>query len=247
MVETPTQDNLDSLHAEEERLRSEHKKLVASREDLRDHVDLIRESMNIVVALTKEHVHRTPDELTMQFLGIRLFNAAAASVKLAYSGYYQNSFSALRDFLETYFLIDLLCSNPTEVSLWKSATKEELRGRFGPNAVRNALDKRDGFKEGKRKQIYDLISHFATHATPSGFRMTLKGDLGEVGPFYAEDKFQAWAEEAVKMASHAGIIFADNFKGVDENLFPVKAQFLNDLNFWKKKYFGGPDVWTDIK
>ena len=240
-------DNLDSLHAEEERLRSEHKNLVATRGDLRDHINLIRESMNIIVALTKEHPHRTPNELTMQFLGIRLFNAAAASMKLAYSGYYQNAFSALRDFLETYFLVDFLCSKPDEIASWKTATKQDLRGKFGPNAVRNALDKRDGFKEGKRKQIYDLISHFATHATPSGFRMTLKDDLGEVGPFYGEDKFEAWAQEAVKMASHAGIIYATGFKGVNKNLLPVKAQFVSDLNEWKKKYFGGPDVWQDIK
>ena len=242
-----SQDKLDTLHAEEERLRGEHKKLLALREDLREHINLIRESMNIIAALTKEHAHRTPDELTMQFLGIRLFNAAAASIKLAYSGYYQNAFSALRDFLETYFLVDFLYSNPKEITSWKKATKEELKGRFGPNAIRNALDKRDGFKEGKRKLIYDLISQFATHATPGGFRMTLKGKWGELGPFYEEDRFEAWVQEAVKMASHAGIVFASGFNGVDENLLLLKAQFLGDLNAWKKKYFGGPDVWEDIK
>ena len=178
---------------------------------------------------------------------IGFFNATAASIKLAYSGYYQSAFSALRDFLETYFLVDFLGSNPHEIETWKAATTADLKGRFGPNAVRNALDKRDGFKEGKRKQIYDLISHFATHATPSGFRLTLKGHLGELGPFYGEDKFEAWAQEAVKMAGHAGVIYGATFDNVDAGLLEAKVQFLDDLNNWKKKYFGGPDIWDEIK
>ena len=49
------------------------------------------------------------------------------------------------------------------------------------------------------------------------------------------------------MTSHAGVIFAGGFKGVDANLLAVKVQFLRDLNTWKKKYFGGPDVWQDIE
>jgi hypothetical protein len=37
-------------------------------------------------------VHGSEDELTLQYLGIRLFNAGAASAKLALSGYYQKAF-----------------------------------------------------------------------------------------------------------------------------------------------------------
>jgi hypothetical protein len=239
--------NLDSLHAEEERLRQVHKGLVSSKEDLRDHIGMIHEGMNAIWALTHEHEHRNDDELTMQFLGIRLFNVSAASIKLAYGGYYQSAFSAGRDLLETFFLVDYLCSNQDQISVWKQATKDQLKGQFGPNAVRNALDKRDGFKEGKRKKIYDLISHHATHATQSGFKLTVKEQLGEIGPFYSEANFEAWAQELVKVMANAGVVFGSMFRDIDRNLLLTKAAYLEHLNNWKKKYFGGPDVWEKVK
>jgi hypothetical protein len=240
-------DNLESLHAEEERLRQVHKDLVSGKENLRDHLEMIHEGMNAIWALTREHANRNDDELAMQMLGIRLFNLSAASIKLAYGGYYQSAFSAVRDLLETVFLVDYLCSNRDQIPIWKEATKDQLKGKFGPNAVRNALDKRDGFKEGKRKQIYDLISHHATHATPSGFRLTVKDGLGEIGPFYSQVNFEAWAQELVKIMSNAGVVFGSMFHGLEPQLTLTKAAYLEHLSKWKKKYFGGPDVWEKTK
>ncbi len=144
-------DNLVTLHVEEERLRGEHLALTAGSEELTDHIHMIREAMNMLWAFTHDYTQKNEDELTIQFLGIRLFNAAASSIKLAHSGYYQNSFSALRDFLETFFLVDFLVSNPETISEWRSADTKTLRNEFGPAAVRDALDKRDGFK-GKKTQ-----------------------------------------------------------------------------------------------
>jgi hypothetical protein len=238
--------NLDTLHAEEERLRQVHNDLVSRKEDVRDHVEMIQEGMNAIWALTHEHVNRNDDELTMQMLGIRLFNLSAASIKLAYGGYYQSAFSAVRDLLETFFLVDYLVSNPSQIPVWKNANKDQLKGVFGPNAVRNALDKRDGFKEGKRKQIYDLISHHATHATPSGFKLTVKNALGEIGPFYSEQNFEAWAQELVKVMTNAGVVFGSMFRELEPRLTITKAAYLDHLNTWKKKYFGGPDVWGKV-
>ena len=61
-------DNFETLHLEEERLRGQHQKLVASKEDLRDHIHIIREAMNMIWALLHEYQHKSEDELTMQFL-----------------------------------------------------------------------------------------------------------------------------------------------------------------------------------
>ena len=239
--------DLDTLHAEEEGLRQVHKDLVSRKEDLRDHIEMIQRGMNVIWALTHEHNHRNDDELTIQFLGIRLFNLSAASIKLAYGGYYQSAFSAVRDLLETFFLIDYLRSDEDQISVWKTATKDQLKGQFGPNAVRNALDKRDGFKEGRRKQSYDLISHHATHATPSGFKLTVKKQLGEIGPFYREVNFEALAEELVKIVANAGVVFGSMFRNIEPHLLLTKAENLEHANNWKKKYFGGPDVWEETK
>jgi hypothetical protein len=234
--------NLDSLHAEEERLRGEHKKFAESKEDVRDHISIIHEAMNVVYALAHDHIHRNDDELTIQFLGIRIFNLAAASIKLAYAGYYQAAFSAVRDLLETAFLLDYLVSNPSQIGVWKTATKDQLKGVFGPNAVRNALDSRDSFKKGKRKEIYDLISHHATHATPSGFKLTVKNHLGEIDPFYSEINFEAWAQELVRVMSSSGVVFGKMFKKLEPKLTLTKASYLDRLSTWRKRYFGAPDI-----
>jgi hypothetical protein len=52
----------------------------------------VAEAMNAIYAFTHDHEHGSDNELTLQYLGIRLFNAAGASVKLALSGYYQKAF-----------------------------------------------------------------------------------------------------------------------------------------------------------
>jgi hypothetical protein len=43
---------LDTLHAEEERLRQVHKDFVSRKEDARDHIEIIQEGMNAIWALT---------------------------------------------------------------------------------------------------------------------------------------------------------------------------------------------------
>lgn len=90
-------DNLVSLHEHEKALREQSLAIIASHAALADHLNPVREAMNVIYAFTQEHVHNSDDELTKQFLGIRLFNAAAVSIKLALSGYYQNAFVHVRD------------------------------------------------------------------------------------------------------------------------------------------------------
>jgi len=36
----------------------------------------------VIYGLTHDHPHNSDDELTLQFLGIRLFNSAASSIRL---------------------------------------------------------------------------------------------------------------------------------------------------------------------
>ena len=131
MADAPKK-NVAKLHEYEEQLRAESLALIAKHADLTDHWKLVQEAMNVIFAFVNEHVEVSDDELTMQFLGIRLFNAAAASIKLALSGYYQKAFVHVRDILETYFLVDYLRSNPAQISVWKTADKKRLKRDFSP-------------------------------------------------------------------------------------------------------------------
>jgi hypothetical protein len=98
-------DNLTSLHDHEEGLRSRSLAAIKADAALSDHWDLAADAMNAIYAFSHDHPHGSEDELTLQYLGIRLFNAAGVSVKLALSGYYQKAFDQVRDVIETYFLV----------------------------------------------------------------------------------------------------------------------------------------------
>jgi hypothetical protein len=109
-----TTDNLTSLHNHEEELRARSLAAIDADVALSAHWNLVGEAMNAIYAFTHDHAHGSENELTLQYLGIRLFNAAGASLKLALSGYYQKAFDQVRDVIETYFLVDYLVEVPRE-------------------------------------------------------------------------------------------------------------------------------------
>ena len=226
------------LHEHEEQLRVESLALIAERADLTDHWKLVQEAVNVIYAFTHDHEHGGDDELTLQFLGIRLFNAAAVSIKLALSGYYQKAFVHVRDILETYFLVDYLRSNPDRVAVWKNADRKQRLTEFSPRRIREELDKRDGYTQGARKAIYDLISEHASHATYRGFHLTTQEGLGKIGPFIDQEKLQAWLEEMAKRFGHAAIVLLSDFEGNDLRLDVTRGHYLEVMNAWGAKYYG---------
>jgi hypothetical protein len=125
-------DNLTSLHSHEEELRATSLAAINADAALSDHWNLVAEAMNAIYAFTHDHVHGSENELTLQYLGIRLFNAAGASVKVALSGYYQKAFHQVRDLIETYFLVDYLSTYPEKIDEWRRADKKTRIAQFGP-------------------------------------------------------------------------------------------------------------------
>ena len=83
-------DNLITLHEHEERLRAQSLDAIKADAALSDHWTLVAEAMNAIYAFTYDHVHGSDDELTLQYLGIRVFNAAgvhqAGTVRLLPKG-----------------------------------------------------------------------------------------------------------------------------------------------------------------
>jgi len=73
-------DNLTSLHKHEEELRARSLATIEADAALSDHWISVGEAMNAIYAFTHDHVHGSENELTLQYLGIRLFNAAGASM-----------------------------------------------------------------------------------------------------------------------------------------------------------------------
>ena len=196
--------------------------------------------MNAIYAFTHDHVHGSENELTLQYLGIRLFNAAGASIKLAFSGYYQKAFDQVRDVIETYFLVDFLSTYPDKIDEWKLADKKTRISHFGPQLNPNALDKRDGYTSGERKRIYDLISELASHASYRGISLITMGpdNMAQVGPFFDEKKLATWLKEMAIRLSHAAVVLVSNPEGSDMTLQITRKHYLEVVDKWWSKYRG---------
>jgi hypothetical protein len=98
-------DNIESAHEHEEKLRAEALTIIEANSGLKKRLVAVERALTLIFAFTHDYTHQSEDELTLQFLGIRLFNTSASALKLGLSGYYQPALSLLRDVLEVGFLI----------------------------------------------------------------------------------------------------------------------------------------------
>lgn len=233
-------ENLASIHKHEEQVRTDSLYLIEKRENFNDHLAMIYGSVALVHALAHDHANTTDDELTIQYLGLRLFNAAASSLKLSLSGYYQSAFAQVRDIFETVALLDYMHSYPDQIAVWKASDKKQRIAKFGPGTIRNALNERDGLSGNKRKEMYDRLSEYASHATSPGFLLLAPEGLGLIGPFFSEKYLKAWLEEAVKYLVHGAAIFMAHFPKVEPPLLLEKAAYQDQATVWRYKYLSIP-------
>jgi hypothetical protein len=233
-------DNLTSLHNQEEKLRAGSLATITADAALSDHWNLVAEAMNAIWAFTHDHVHGSEDELALQLLGIRLFNAAAASIKLALSGYYQKAFDQVRDGLETSFLVDYLSTYPAEIDESRRADQKKRMSRFGAARIRSVLDKRDGYTSGERKRIYGIFSEYATHASYPGLTLITTGptNMAQVGPFFDEEKLRSWLGDMAMRFSLAAMLLLPKPDGSDMEFLVAQAHYLEVVNKWWSKYRG---------
>lgn len=236
-----TPENLSTLHIHEEEIRATNLKFIDNNPDLREHLSMIHGAMAIIYVMAHDHANATDDELTVQHMGLRLFNSAASSIKLGLSGYYQSAFALIRDVFETVALLDYMRSNPNEIAAWKSSDTKQRIAKFGPGAIRKALNERDQFPGNTRKEIYDRLSEYATHATAPGFQLLASDGLGQVGPFLSEKYLRAWIEDAVKFLVHGAVIFMAHFSKVEPPLLSEKAGFLDHVTKWQKDYMSSDE------
>ena len=191
-------ENLESLHKEEERIRTLSILEIKGNEVLKAHMDVVHASMDTLYVFTHEYKNQTEEELVIQFLGIRLFNSIASSIALLLAGYYQNSALLIRDLIETGFLVDYFLSYPSKIQQWKNSNDKERKKNFGPAEIRKALDNRDKATQKKRAQIYEFMSEYAAHPTYKGFKLIARQGLGQLGPFFDPRRLKVLVEEFAK-------------------------------------------------
>ena len=111
-------ENFHSLHEQEELLRSKALELIAANGDLALHLAIVESAMDLA-DLLRQVPTEGKDFKVLQILSIRTFNAFGASIKLALSGYSQNSALVMRDILETVFLTGMFSKDRSAIKLWR--------------------------------------------------------------------------------------------------------------------------------
>jgi len=235
-------ENLIQLHEGEEFVREKSIEAITAAADLSLHVRAIESSMDLIDYFVRHYTREDDDQLTIQLLGIRLFNGTASALKLLLSGYYQTSAQIQRDLLETIFLLDYFKSDRTLISVWRSADKRVRTTQFAPVHVRTALDERDGFTERKRKAAYDLLSELAAHPSHMGFRMLtpIPGGDAHCGPFFEVTAMKAVLSELAKHLVQAAQVFTLFFDMRNRSDCAVKIIFMEAQGLWMEKFFNLP-------
>jgi len=201
----PLPENLQSLHSQEEQLRAKALELVTEDKKLRLHLAVIEQAMNLG-DLLRQYPTDDEDMKVIQILGMRMFNAFGASLKLALSGYVQNSVPLMRDILETVFLVDLFRGDSDLIKKWRFADSKTLRSDFSPVAVQKALDDRYGHTTRRREETYKLFSELAAHPTmkSSWMMRPQKDGAAVIGPFIEKTSLEAVLSEMGRLAVQAG-------------------------------------------
>ena len=238
MSEQAIPDNLRSLHEQEEFLRDRALEFVAGDARLALHVRMVENAMDLG-DLLRQVPTEDEDMKVIQVLGMRTFNAFGASLKLALSGYGQNSTLIMRDILETVFLLSLFRGDRTLIECWRCADNKTRRRDFSPAAVRKALDKRDGFEGRKREEIYRLFSELAAHPTMMSVYMMRPQKDGDavIGPFVEVSSLQAVLSEMGRLAVQVGEDLDEFFPETWADARPARKDYARGRLEWLATFF----------
>jgi hypothetical protein len=230
--------SLATLYVQEERLRAEALKLVEADDSLIIHIRSIEEAMNLAYVL-RDYNTDSEDLKLIQLLGMRTFNAFATSLKLALSGYFQNSALIMRDILETAFLLDYFGSYPEKISIWRNSDKKARLKDFRPVKIREALDRRDGYDNKKRAYLYEMFSELAGHPTMSSVAMMRPKTSGDIyiGPFIENGILKETLDEMGRLAVQIGESLYSFFPQDAGFGHDDKVAFLKAKAEWINKFY----------
>ncbi len=229
-------DNLESLHKHEEELRTKSILEINSDQNLKDQLVIIQESLNMIFDVTQSYKTEDKAELTIQYIGARLFNSIVTAITLMLSGYYQNSVMLQRDIVEMGFLLDYFLSDKPKIEEWINSSTKERMDKFSPATVREALDDRDGFEGKKRQEVYKLMSELATHPTYAGFRMLAPEGKVHLCPFFDAKYLKHLIHELVLRAPHFTIMYISHFEKLPLTFLKVRVDYLAKIKEWAQRY-----------
>ena len=234
-------ENLLNLHDGEEALRQKALELVVADKRLQLHLRVAEAAMDLAVTL-RQSPNEDEDFKVIKLMGMRMFNALAASLKLALSGYSQNSALIMRDVLETIFLVDFFGHEHAAVTRWRLADRKGRMKEFSPIRIREALDARDGNIKRKRAEIYEMFSEFASHPTMQSAEMLrpVKGGNAVIGPFIEPTCLDAVLSELGRLAVQVGEVLGIFVPPDFSNGQSVLLRFARTKSDWLLEFYPRP-------
>jgi len=231
-------ENFHCLHKQEEFLRSKALELIAANPKLALHLAVIECAMDLT-DLLRQVPTEDEDFKVLQILSIRIFNAFGASIKLALSGYSQNSALIMRDILETVFLTDMFSKDRSTIKQWREAKNAKEKDKFRAVNVRRFLDDHDGFTSGKRRAVYKMFSELAGHPSMQSMHMLRPQVGGDAvgGPFMEFKTLQAVLSEMAKLAIQVGEIVSGFFPQNFDAGTLSRADFIGKKKEWIKTFY----------
>jgi hypothetical protein len=212
-------------------------KSIEGNASLSEHVALVQDSLNLIFDFTTLHKASSDDELTVQLLGIRLFNACVSSLKLGLGGYYQTAFNVHRDLVETSFLLDFFTIDRARIEVWRKSTRQERLKNFSPRVIREGLNSRDGNAgKTKRDAVYEALCELGTHPTYGGAKLIAPQRLARIGPFFDAELLELLINELALRLPHAVLFYVLLFGSVDPGLVKAMAAHADKVRLWAKKY-----------
>lgn len=231
-------DKLTFLHRAEEQFRRASLRIISKHEALTLHLDVVEKAMDLCDTIRQ---FETDDEnfKVIQVLAMRTFNAYASSLKLALSGYAQNSALLMRDILETIFLLDLFSHDRSLIEKWRLADRKTLRNEFSPVAVRKTLDQRDGYTTKRREEAYKMFCELAAHPSIKSDLMMRPQKNGDavIGPFVEETALSSVISEMGRLAVQSGANIALFIPSDWDRSLGPRLRFLNTSTKWRLKFY----------
>lgn len=233
--------NLTGLWAAEDEMRAWATTVVASEEYLQEHLEMIEAYMDCV-DMVRQSRPTGARHIALVGLFLRTFDACSYCVRSAMSGNYTGSAMYARDILETQFLLSYLYDEPGRPEKWLSTDTNASPKEYKAVAIREYLDKRDGFVGKKRMLSYKALSTLGSHPSPGGLELKRDGTRAiRNGPFKQRDTLEQCIQEAARVVLPLAGLLVDYCNAEIEDGASICSRLALILQRIKLKYFNeGP-------
>lgn len=235
-IVTPIPENLASLKKEEERIAQESMACIELDRGLYDHVSQIQEALNLAFDFTHVLPARNEDDMTIKFIGARLFNSAVSAFRVMLSGYYQSAASLVRDLFEINVLLDYFYANDGQVTTWRHCTPARRIAAFKVKQMLTAIHQRDAVIINRRYRKYRMLCEYAVHPTYRATKMIAVDGLVKIGPFFKKEYLEGSLVELALNVSRATFAYCRLFKATPREFGEMFTSFSSAYKKWFDTY-----------